>query len=95
MFDSYAFQRLRPTIPKNTLPKLAELLERCWQQDPTLRPDFTEIIAILQQIAKEVAYVFLYTAHTKTKKRKWKKGYMFLNFYHAFTSDSIPFGGPT
>lgn len=45
---------LRPTIPKNTLPKLAELLERCWQQDPTLRPDFTEIIAILQQITKEV-----------------------------------------
>uniref|UniRef100_A0A166HYD7 Protein kinase domain-containing protein n=1 Tax=Daucus carota subsp. sativus TaxID=79200 RepID=A0A166HYD7_DAUCS len=45
---------LRPTIPKNTLPKLAELLERCWQQDPTLRPDFTEIIAVLQQIAKEV-----------------------------------------
>lgn len=45
---------LRPTIPKNTLPKLTELLERCWQQDPTLRPDFTEIIAILQQITKEV-----------------------------------------
>uniref|UniRef100_A0A7C9CNK3 non-specific serine/threonine protein kinase n=1 Tax=Opuntia streptacantha TaxID=393608 RepID=A0A7C9CNK3_OPUST len=45
---------LRPTIPKNTHPKLAELLERCWQQDPALRPDFAEIIAILQQIAKEV-----------------------------------------
>ncbi|KAL6963654.1 Serine/threonine-protein kinase sty46 [Sarracenia purpurea var. burkii] len=45
---------LRPTIPKNTLPRLAELLERCWQQEPTLRPDFSEIIGILQQIAKEV-----------------------------------------
>ncbi|XP_022725447.1 serine/threonine-protein kinase STY46-like isoform X2 [Durio zibethinus] len=45
---------LRPTIPKNTNPKLAELLDRCWQQDPTLRPDFSEIIEILQQIAKEV-----------------------------------------
>lgn len=45
---------LRPTIPKNTHPKLAELLERCWQQDPALRPDFSEIIPILQQIAKEV-----------------------------------------
>ncbi|KAI9180571.1 hypothetical protein LWI28_006152 [Acer negundo] len=31
---------LRPTIPKNTIPKLAELLERSWQQDPALRPDF-------------------------------------------------------
>lgn len=45
---------LRPTIPKNINPKLAELLERCWQQDPALRPDFSEIIEILQQIAKEV-----------------------------------------
>ncbi|XP_022136159.1 serine/threonine-protein kinase STY46 isoform X2 [Momordica charantia] len=46
---------LRPTIPKHTNPKLAELLERCWQQDPSSRPDFSEIIEILLQIAKEVA----------------------------------------
>ncbi|KAJ1436336.1 Serine-threonine/tyrosine-protein kinase, catalytic domain [Sesbania bispinosa] len=45
---------LRPTIPKNTHPKFVELLERSWQQDPTLRPDFSEIIEILQQITKEV-----------------------------------------
>ncbi|XP_044490062.1 serine/threonine-protein kinase STY46-like isoform X1 [Mangifera indica] len=45
---------LRPTIPKNAHPKLAELLEKCWQQDPALRPDFSEIIEVLQQIAKEV-----------------------------------------
>nr|AFC37605.1 serine threonine protein kinase [Piper colubrinum] len=46
---------LRPTIPKHTHPKLAELLERCWQQDPNGRPDFAEITEILQHIAKEVA----------------------------------------
>ncbi|XP_022775462.1 serine/threonine-protein kinase STY17-like isoform X2 [Durio zibethinus] len=46
---------LRPAIPKNTHPRLGELLERCWQQDPTQRPNFSEIIDILQQIAKEVA----------------------------------------
>ncbi|KAM7470956.1 hypothetical protein LguiA_009139 [Lonicera macranthoides] len=45
---------LRPTIPKHTHPKLTELLERCWQQDSASRPDFSEIIEILQQIAKEV-----------------------------------------
>ncbi|KAL2459932.1 ACT-like protein tyrosine kinase family protein [Abeliophyllum distichum] len=45
---------LRPTMPKHTHPKFAELLERCWQQDPTLRPDFSEITELLQQIAKEV-----------------------------------------
>ncbi|XP_010436942.1 PREDICTED: serine/threonine-protein kinase STY46 [Camelina sativa] len=45
---------LRPTIPKNTNPKLAELLERLWEQDATQRPDFSEIIEQLQEIAKEV-----------------------------------------
>ncbi|XP_019441703.1 PREDICTED: serine/threonine-protein kinase STY46-like isoform X2 [Lupinus angustifolius] len=45
---------LRPTIPKNTHPKFVELLQRSWQQDPALRPDFSEIIDILQQLAKEV-----------------------------------------
>ncbi|CAI0381316.1 unnamed protein product [Linum tenue] len=45
---------LRPTIPKQTQPRLAELLEKCWKQDPTQRPSFCEIIDILQKIAKEV-----------------------------------------
>ncbi|XP_039012343.1 serine/threonine-protein kinase STY17-like isoform X2 [Hibiscus syriacus] len=47
-------KNLRPTIPKNTHPRLGELLERCWQQDPTQRPNFSEIIEILQQIDKEI-----------------------------------------
>ncbi|KAL3383212.1 hypothetical protein AABB24_002619 [Solanum stoloniferum] len=47
---------LRPTIPKHTPLKLAELLETCWQQDPTSRPDFSAIVDILQQIAKEVGH---------------------------------------
>ncbi|KAL6226960.1 hypothetical protein ACLB2K_000919 [Fragaria x ananassa] len=45
---------LRPTIPKNTNPKFAELLDKCWQQDPTQRPDFSEIVEILRHLAKEV-----------------------------------------
>ncbi|KAK9074793.1 hypothetical protein SSX86_003111 [Deinandra increscens subsp. villosa] len=48
-------QGLRPTIPKQTHPKLTELLECCWQHNPTLRPNFTEIIDKLKQLAKEVA----------------------------------------
>ncbi|KAH0915876.1 hypothetical protein HID58_030322 [Brassica napus] len=45
---------LRPTIPKKTHPKMRELMERLWEKDPTLRPDFSEIIEQLQVIAKEV-----------------------------------------
>ncbi|KAL7611287.1 serine/threonine-protein kinase STY17 isoform X1 [Lactuca sativa] len=47
-------QGLRPTIPKETHPKLKELLESCWQQNPSLRPNFTQILDKLKQLAKEV-----------------------------------------
>ncbi|KAJ1702912.1 hypothetical protein LUZ63_002691 [Rhynchospora breviuscula] len=46
---------LRPTIPKNANPEIAKLIKRCWQQDPTKRPDFAEILEILQLLSKEVA----------------------------------------
>ncbi|KAF3945717.1 hypothetical protein CMV_027933 [Castanea mollissima] len=46
---------LRPTIPRHTPPKLGELLERCWQQDPSLRPEFSQILDILRHMAKRVA----------------------------------------
>ncbi|KAK8989079.1 hypothetical protein V6N11_030447 [Hibiscus sabdariffa] len=42
---------LRPIIPKHTHPKFVELLERCWQQDPSLRPEFSEISNILEDLA--------------------------------------------
>ncbi|XP_021998279.1 serine/threonine-protein kinase STY46 isoform X1 [Helianthus annuus] len=45
---------LRPTIPKNTQPKLAELLGKCWHKDPSIRPNFAEIIDILKRIKTEV-----------------------------------------
>ncbi|KAG8057623.1 hypothetical protein GUJ93_ZPchr0002g24490 [Zizania palustris] len=45
---------LRPTIPKNAHAKLSELLQKCWQQDPAERPDFSEILETLQRIAEEV-----------------------------------------
>lgn len=54
MIDLRVHQGLRPAIPKDTHPKLVELLQKCWQQDPTLRPNFSEILEILQRISKEV-----------------------------------------
>ncbi|KAI4389626.1 hypothetical protein MLD38_001832 [Melastoma candidum] len=42
---------LRPTIPPGTHPEVDRLLKRCWQRDASLRPEFSEIVEILQQIA--------------------------------------------
>lgn len=72
----FVIQGLRPIIPKHTLPKLADLLENCWQQDPVLRPEFTEIIRILQQIVKEV--VLSLWVHNSIHN------YMFMNTYIKF-----------
>ncbi|RID41094.1 hypothetical protein BRARA_J01081 [Brassica rapa] len=48
---------LRPKIPKKTHPKVKGLLQRCWNQDPKDRPEFEEIIEMLQQIMIEVNVV--------------------------------------
>ncbi|GJW04040.1 serine/threonine-protein kinase STY17-like protein, partial [Tanacetum coccineum] len=53
-------QGLRPTIPKQTHPKLTELLESCWQHNPTLRPNFTEILDKLKHLAKEDLMIIMY-----------------------------------
>ncbi|KAI3757240.1 hypothetical protein L6452_04774 [Arctium lappa] len=45
---------LRPSIPKNTHPEIVGLLERCWHQDPSLRPEFSEMITILLHLSKMV-----------------------------------------
>ncbi|XP_062217978.1 serine/threonine-protein kinase STY46-like isoform X2 [Phragmites australis] len=47
-------KRIRPTIPKDTHPKFAELLQKCWHRDPAERPDFSQILEILQRLSKEV-----------------------------------------
>uniref|UniRef100_A0A0D9WU95 Protein kinase domain-containing protein n=1 Tax=Leersia perrieri TaxID=77586 RepID=A0A0D9WU95_9ORYZ len=46
---------LRPVIPKGTNPKLALLLESCWQQNPVNRPDFVQILQKLDEIAEELS----------------------------------------
>lgn len=45
---------LRPAIPKNTHPEIVGLLERCWHQDPSLRPEFSEIITNLLHLSEMV-----------------------------------------
>ncbi|KAF1781541.1 Protein kinase, ATP binding site [Phytophthora cactorum] len=42
-----AEHQMRPALPRNTLPKIAELIEHCWNQDPTRRPDFSAIVKVL------------------------------------------------
>ncbi|KAJ4778584.1 protein kinase family protein [Rhynchospora pubera] len=48
---------LRPKLPEGAPPKLIELIKRCWEDDPSLRPNFSEILDILYLIANEVCAI--------------------------------------
>lgn len=39
---------LRPTIPSDTPPKLADLIQKCWNQDPSKRPSIKRVVSYLK-----------------------------------------------
>lgn len=47
-----AFQNRRLTIPPNTTPVLASLMESCWADDPAQRPSFSSIVETLKKLIK-------------------------------------------
>lgn len=47
-------QGLRPQIPEQTPAELSALIERCWQDSPSERPDFCDISVILQNLLSKV-----------------------------------------
>ncbi|KAA8528367.1 hypothetical protein F0562_035722 [Nyssa sinensis] len=47
-----AFQNRRLTIPQNTSPMMASLMESCWAEDPAQRPSFGGIVETLKKFLK-------------------------------------------
>lgn len=57
----------RPRITEHAHPKLVELVEKCWEQDPTQRPDFPEIFGYISNLCSvEVNFFSLVLHATKT-----------------------------
>ncbi|RLN70661.1 hypothetical protein BBJ28_00012388 [Nothophytophthora sp. Chile5] len=50
-----AEQRMRPAMPRNTPPKIAELIEHCWNQDAARRPDFSAILQVLPYVKQSMS----------------------------------------
>jgi len=48
-------QHIRPVIPLDTIPSLAELIKKCWDPNPAARPSFSEIVLRLDHIIVDLA----------------------------------------
>ncbi|XP_022923956.1 probable serine/threonine-protein kinase SIS8 isoform X1 [Cucurbita moschata] len=49
------FQHRRLDIPDNMDPAIADIIRKCWQTDPRLRPSFAEIMAALKPLQKPMS----------------------------------------
>ncbi|RRT66840.1 hypothetical protein B296_00016792 [Ensete ventricosum] len=44
----------RPVVPQGCLPALGEIMTRCWDADPDVRPSFYEIVRMLESAQEEI-----------------------------------------
>jgi len=47
---------LRNSIPSQCPKDLAELIQKCWSHDPSVRPSTTELLASLKKIKESMPY---------------------------------------
>ncbi|TQD87302.1 hypothetical protein C1H46_027133 [Malus baccata] len=45
---------VRPIIPNDCLPVLCEIMTRCWDANPDVRPPFTEVVRMLEHAETEI-----------------------------------------
>lgn len=45
---------VRPIIPNDCLPVLGEIMTRCWDANPDVRPPFTEVVRMLENAETEI-----------------------------------------
>ncbi|KAJ4830798.1 Serine/threonine-protein kinase sty13 [Turnera subulata] len=45
---------VRPTIPGDCLPALSEIMTRCWDANPDVRPTFVEVVKMLEDAETEI-----------------------------------------
>ncbi|CAL9771360.1 unnamed protein product [Musa acuminata subsp. burmannicoides] len=45
---------VRPVVPQDCLPALGEIMTRCWDADPDVRPSFYEIVRMLESAQEEI-----------------------------------------
>ncbi|KAI3986393.1 hypothetical protein MKX01_002238 [Papaver californicum] len=47
-------KNVRPIVPNDCLPVLSEIMTRCWDANPEVRPPFTEVVRMLEYAETEI-----------------------------------------
>lgn len=88
--------KLRPNIPQDCPHSLRDLIVACWQENPDWRPDFSQIVAALNNIIVDCAFTDEYGAAFWKQFFKDKDQVSWRDFLNAFarglgiTSDQTP-----
>lgn len=45
---------VRPIIPHDSLPVLTEIMTRCWDPNPDVRPPFSDVVKMLEHAETEI-----------------------------------------
>lgn len=76
--------KLRPTIPAECPPTLRDLIIACWQENPDWRPDFSQIVAALNNIIVDCAIPDEYGAAFWKQSFKDKDQVLWKDFLNTF-----------
>jgi Protein tyrosine and serine/threonine kinase len=76
---NFSSQDLRPPISENCAPPLRALIEQCWSNVPEKRPDFWQIVKLLEQfdlaLARDGSLNGLQNS-TSQDHKKWMKNWI-------------------
>eukprot|EP00727_Mastigamoeba_balamuthi_P005154 m51a1_g14637 putative sh2 domain-containing protein (514) ;mRNA; r:41786-44872 len=59
-------RNIRPPMSPDTNPKLATLIRRCWHQNPTQRPSFSQIVTLIDEVILDLSI------HDEAARVFWK-----------------------
>ncbi|KAK9989637.1 hypothetical protein SO802_029876 [Lithocarpus litseifolius] len=59
---------VRPIIPSDCLPVLSDIMTRCWDANPDVRPPFMEVVRMLENAETEIM--------TTVRKARFRYGYI-------------------
>jgi serine/threonine protein kinase len=86
--DAVKIEKKRPDLPSEAPEVLSKLVRTCWEDDPSVRPSFTEIMELLITLVKEKCPGKVAIPPTYYVGTRWESGTYYCN--SSFGSETNP-----